>query len=259
MTTDDESSTKEEPESEPGTFVINGEEFTAKEFTEITTRTGDACDVDFCQHCGLAYNPAEQGWYVDRNDIGPDADGETARLFREDALKGRSETEWAGFTEEDVGAWCDSCSWVIQRKRTQRVALADGGKPQNRNASPDLPTEIAELNQQVDAVMDWMHFDPDGGKTVSLVVRDEDDEIVGESYPQPVSAVYALTRVTRDPGTPSEYEVHQEAAPEWVTWQYCDPPVDHFVNGLRCTSCGESTQFLQKTPDTVGPSEWGHL
>jgi len=80
MTTDDESSTKEEPESEPGTFVINGEEFTAKEFTEITTRTGDACDVDFCQHCGLAYNPAEQGWYVDRNDIGPDADGETARL-----------------------------------------------------------------------------------------------------------------------------------------------------------------------------------
>lgn len=76
---------------------------------------GDFCNVDFCQHCGLAYNPVEQGYVVDTVDVGDDPEGDTARLFREDAEKFG---EWQGFKEEDIGPWCDSCSWVLQRSRT---------------------------------------------------------------------------------------------------------------------------------------------
>lgn len=71
--------------------------------------------MDFCQRCGLAYDPAKQGWFVDTVDVGDDPSGDTARLFREDA---EDFGEWQGFEEEDIGPWCDSCSWVLQRRRT---------------------------------------------------------------------------------------------------------------------------------------------
>ena len=76
--------------------------------------------MDFCQRCGLAFNPAEQGYFVDSIDIGEDADGDTARLFREDA---ENFGKWRGFEDEDIGPWCDSCSWVLQRRRTHRPTL----------------------------------------------------------------------------------------------------------------------------------------
>lgn len=83
---------------------------------------GNRCDLEFCQRCGLAFTTAIQGYIVERVDLGPDADGETARLFREDA---ENFGEWQGFGEEDLGAWCDSCSWVVQRRRTEnRRAVA---------------------------------------------------------------------------------------------------------------------------------------
>lgn len=77
---------------------------------------GDRCDLEYCQRCGLAFDPAEQGYLVSNIDVGADAEGETARLFREDA---ENVGEWLGFEEEDLGAWCDSCSWPLQSKRTQ--------------------------------------------------------------------------------------------------------------------------------------------
>lgn len=81
-------------------------------------RTGEYVDVDFCQHCALAYNPAQQGYFVDTIDVGPDPDGDTGRLFREDA---EHFGEWTGFQKEDIGPWCDQCSWIIQRKRTRNT------------------------------------------------------------------------------------------------------------------------------------------
>lgn len=84
----------------------------------------DSCDVDFCQGCGTAFAPANEGWFVDKPDVGKDAEGGTARLFREDAT---NFGVWQGFKEEDIGPWCDSCSWKLQRKRTQKVAT-DGGE-----------------------------------------------------------------------------------------------------------------------------------
>lgn len=77
---------------------------------------GASCDVDFCQRCGLAFNPDYQGYFVDTNDVGPDAEGGTAEIFRQDA---QNFGTWQGFEEEDMGPWCDPCSWVVQRKRTK--------------------------------------------------------------------------------------------------------------------------------------------
>lgn len=81
---------------------------------------GDRCDLEYCQRCGHAFTTAIEGYWVSPNDIGPDADGETARLFREDA---ENFGEWQGFKEEDEGPWCDSCSWVLQRRRTEKIAV----------------------------------------------------------------------------------------------------------------------------------------
>ncbi len=72
-------------------------------------------DIDECQECGCVFNQAYGGYYVDVQDVGADATGETARLFREDVEKAGN--EWGGFTEEDIGPWCDSCSWIVQRRR----------------------------------------------------------------------------------------------------------------------------------------------
>lgn len=74
---------------------------------------GDRCDLEFCQRCGLAFDPANHGWYIDQPDL--EGNGDNARLFREDA---ENFGDWQGFEEEDVGPWCDSCSWVLQRRRT---------------------------------------------------------------------------------------------------------------------------------------------
>lgn len=72
-------------------------------------------DLEYCNGCGRSGDPAHHGFYVDSVDIGADADGGTAQVFREDA---ENFGEWEGFEEEDIGFWCHSCSWKIQRKRT---------------------------------------------------------------------------------------------------------------------------------------------
>lgn len=77
-------------------------------------RTGESCDVDWCQGCGHAFD-AGRGWFVDDVDVGEDADGGTAEIFRQDAEKFG---EWQGFEEEDIGPWCDDCSWNLQNRRT---------------------------------------------------------------------------------------------------------------------------------------------
>jgi hypothetical protein len=84
-------------------------------------------DLEYCNGCGQSGDPANHGYYVDANDVGEDAEGATARLFREDA---ENFGEWKGFKEEDIGFWCYSCSWSVQRKRTQnnRSVKTEGGR-----------------------------------------------------------------------------------------------------------------------------------
>lgn len=73
-------------------------------------------DLEYCNGCGQSGDPAHHGYYVDDNDVGKDAEGDNARLFREDA---ENFGEWQGFEKEDIGFWCYSCSWTVQRKRTK--------------------------------------------------------------------------------------------------------------------------------------------
>ena len=82
---------------------------------------GDRCDLEFCQNCTHAFTTALEGFWVGPDDIGEEAEGGTAEVFREDA---QNFGEWQGFEEEDVGPWCQSCSWKLQRKRTKQGVTA---------------------------------------------------------------------------------------------------------------------------------------
>lgn len=127
------------------------------------------------------------------------------------------------------------------------------------NAYED-PQEIGDLSEHVENVVSYFDFQPDDRKTVSVVVRDADGEIVGESFPWIRSGVYALARVVDEPENPDEYGVDREDPPEWVGWIFDEPPMDHFVVGLRCRSCGETNDhILRKTPDVVSEFEWERL
>lgn len=110
------------------------------------THTGRRVDLDYCQRCGTAFSTFYSGWYIDTNDIGPDAESENARLFREDA---EQFGEWQGFEEEDVGPWCDSCSWVLQRKRTANPLVTDGGREMSavsrQSSHGELKRHLADL------------------------------------------------------------------------------------------------------------------
>lgn len=85
---------------------------------------GDRCDLEYCQGCGLAFTTTELGHFVDSVDVGKDAEGGTAQVFRQEA--DRLGREWLGFEEDDVGPWCDSCSDRLQRKRSAKL-VTDGG------------------------------------------------------------------------------------------------------------------------------------
>jgi hypothetical protein len=80
---------------------------------------GNRCDLEYCQGCGRAFTTALEGFFVDSEDVGPDALGGTAEVFRLDVAD-RIDREWQGFKEEDIGAWCDNCSWELQRRRTRK-------------------------------------------------------------------------------------------------------------------------------------------
>lgn len=72
-------------------------------------------DIDECQECGTEFNQSYGGYYVDKEDLGPDPAGATGVLFKEESEKFGN--QWTGFKEEDIGPWCDSCSWVVQQRR----------------------------------------------------------------------------------------------------------------------------------------------
>lgn len=75
------------------------------------------CDLEYCQRCGHAFTTAIEGYWVGPEDVGPDAEGGTAEVFRLD-VEEQLGREWFGFEEEDIGAWCESCSWIVQSKRS---------------------------------------------------------------------------------------------------------------------------------------------
>lgn len=81
----------------------------------MTDTPNEMEDPHTCQGCGQEFDLAEDGYYVDTCDVGEDADGHTALVFRQDA---EQFGDWLGFKDEDIGAWCESCSWPLQRRRT---------------------------------------------------------------------------------------------------------------------------------------------
>lgn len=85
----------------------------------LTDNRLDCCDVDFCQKCEILISE-DSGYFIDRQDIGKDADGGTAEVFRTDI--NHIGKIFTGFKQEDLGAWCDTCSWHLQSKRSKSKA-----------------------------------------------------------------------------------------------------------------------------------------
>lgn len=77
-------------------------------------------DIQTCEGCGAEFDLNKGGYFVDSVDVGEDATGGTAEVFRIDTEE-QMGNEWLGFEEEDVGAWCESCSWPLQRKRERVI------------------------------------------------------------------------------------------------------------------------------------------
>lgn len=119
-------------QSEAGTHHLQGAN---------THPDGDRCDLEFCQRCGHAFTTALEGYFVDKEDVGPDAKGGTAEIFRLD-VEDRSGDEWMGFEEQDIGPWCDQCSWHLQRKRIKE-AVTDGGVDQDDGAVGEIVYVLA--------------------------------------------------------------------------------------------------------------------
>jgi predicted HNH restriction endonuclease len=77
-------------------------------------------DLDICQFCGILFNQAYGGYFIDHVDVGRDAEGATAEIFRKDVEDEHDPRRrvFLGFKESDIGPVCDSCSFRLQAKRT---------------------------------------------------------------------------------------------------------------------------------------------
>lgn len=74
-------------------------------------------------------------------------------------------------------------------------------------------------------------------RTVSVVIRDGDGELVSEGRLWDTKGVYALVRESEVPEDLPEFDEPPEL-PEWAEWVHRDPPLDHHAAGVRCTECG---------------------
>lgn len=83
---------------------------------------------------------------------------------------------------------------------------------------------------------DWGIDRESDDRTVSVVIRDGDGELLGESQLWDYKGVYALVRDTDIPDDLTETEEPPEL-PEWAEWVRRDPPLEHHIAGVRCLEC----------------------
>lgn len=99
-------------------------------------------------------------------------------------------------------------------------------------------------------------------KTASLVVRDADGEIVGESERCNSGGVFSLVRV-RAPDDIDDYKLGDPPElPEWAEWEHCGPPMHHHVDAVACSECGEANELVlySKMPEAAARSKpWEHI
>lgn len=136
----------------------------------------------------------------------------------------------------------------------------------NTKSTKDRPEVVAELEEVAHQVCEyWVkEHRPSTGfeegretdnRTISIVVRDGDGEMIGETQLWEYPGLYALVRVTDLPDQQPEYEDPPEK-PNDHDWIYRDPPLDHHVKGVQCSQCGESNSIqFPKMPRMVARSE----
>lgn len=79
--------------------------------------TKNKCDLEFCNECGNSGDPANMGVYIDTCDIGDNATGGVAEIATLE-VQNHWRGEFQGFTEDDIGYWCDKCWSTLLSKRT---------------------------------------------------------------------------------------------------------------------------------------------
>lgn len=139
----------------------------------------------------------------------------------------------------------------------------------------DMPEDVARLESVAHQVCEywWKEsmFPGDSfvtgedrdDRTVSIVVRDGDGEIRGETRPWEFAGIYALVRIQ-----PRDVEEWPEARddgppglPDWAEWIHVDPPMHHHVEGVRCSECGEQDEFMDsRMPEVAARREpWDRI
>lgn len=83
-------------------------------------------------------------------------------------------------------------------------------------------------------------------RTASLIIRDGDQEIVAESGLYDFSGLYALVRVKNVPEELPDLD-EPPAVPDDFEWVRCESPMEHHVEGIRCTLCGADESFYDST------------
>lgn len=76
-------------------------------------------------------------------------------------------------------------------------------------------------------------------RTVSVVVRDADGEVIGESRLWEFAGTYALVRFQNGDVETLEEKEPAPDLPSWAEWVHADAPLDHHVVGVRCTECDQ--------------------
>lgn len=108
-------------------------------------------------------------------------------------------------------------------------------------------------------VNDREPFD-DERPTASLVVRDRDGEIIGESERFGWPRVWALVAVDTPEDIDERREDDPPEVPEWTEWVHCEAPMGHHAQAIECTECGEVNEvFDPKMPEALArrePWEW---
>lgn len=117
----------------------------------------------------------------------------------------------------------------------------------------DLPPSLRRLGMVANHRYTWYNkgytrdeTDEEGPldpRTASLVVREPDGQVVGESQRYDFEGLWAL--VCAD--VPDDFDEYRRddppELPGWAEWVHCDAPMDHHVEAVRCSICGEENDW----------------
>ncbi len=135
------------------------------------------------------------------------------------------------------------------------------------------PEAVQALEEHVEEVVAWALLPawdrdqgagpvtaPNDAARASLIVRDDDGELKGETRLRRHGGVHVLAHVAAEVEDVDAYGGGtDEDPPAWLEWIHADPPMDHMVAGARCVECGGEASFSRGMAETKGESTFSRV